>query len=107
MGKGLGGCLGEGGECAEPNRPADGDNHWKGVGEVKDASRREVEQGLSNLGELKRIDGDELGSSDKLDSAGKLPKVNDETGRAKFVSITGVVEVEGDVNGKTVSLNLT
>ena len=107
MGKGLGGCLGEGGEGSEPNRTADGDNHWKGVGEVKDASRREVGQGLSNLGELKRIDGDELDSSDKLDSAGKFPEVNDETGRAKFVSILCVVEVEGDVNGKRVSSNLT
>ena len=33
--------------------------------------------------------------------------MNDEAGRAKFLSITDVVEVEGDVNWKTISTNLT
>ena len=50
--------------------------------EVKDVGRREVCQGLDNLGELERIDGDELGNSDELDDAGKSPKVNDEAVRA-------------------------
>ena len=39
MGKGSGGCLGEDGEDAGPNKPVDGDGCWKGVGEVGDAGR--------------------------------------------------------------------
>ena len=34
MGKGSRGCLGEGGEGARPNWPADGDGSLKGVSEV-------------------------------------------------------------------------
>ena len=33
--------------------------------------------------------------------------MNDEAGRVESVSTTGVVEVGGDANGKTISLNLT
>ena len=40
MGKGSGGCLSEGGEGAGPNRTIDGDDRWKGVGEVEDVGRR-------------------------------------------------------------------
>ena len=77
------------------------------MGEVGDAGWREVGQGLSSSGELGKIDGDELGSSDELDDVGKSPKVNNEAWRAKSVSIIGVVEVGGDANGKTISTNLT
>ena len=77
------------------------------MGEIGDTGRREVGQGLNNLGELERIDGDEISSSDELGGAGKLPEVKDEAGREKFVSIIGVVEVGGDANGKTVFRNLT
>ena len=77
------------------------------MGEVADVGRQEVEQGLNSLGELERIDGDELDSSDELDGAGKSPKVNDEAGRAESVSITDVMEVGGDAKGKTISTNLT
>ena len=45
--------------------------------------------------ELEMIDGGDLGRSDKLGGVGKSPEVNDEAGRAKSVSITGVVEVGG------------
>ena len=44
------------------------------------------------------IDGGDLGRSDKLGGVGKSPEVNDEAGRAKSVSITGVVEVGGEAN---------
>ena len=47
MGKGLGGCLGEGGEGVRPNRPTDGDGRWKGVGEVGGVGQQEVGQGLA------------------------------------------------------------
>ena len=66
-----------------------------------------VGQGLNSLGELGRINGDELGSSNELDSTGKSPKVNDDAGRVESMSIIGVVEVGGDENGKTISTNLT
>ena len=105
--EGMGGCLGEGGEGVEPNKPAYGDDHWKGVGEVRNAGWREVRQGLNSSGELEKIDGDELGSSDEFNGVEKLPEVNDEVGRAESMSITGVVEVGGDSNGKTISINLT
>ena len=52
------------------------------MGEVGDAGQREVEQGLNSSSKLERIDRDELGSSDELNGVGKLPKVNDEAGRA-------------------------
>ena len=60
MGKGSGGCLGEGEEGAGPNRPTDGNGRWKGVGKVRDTGQREVGQGLTNSDELGRIDGGEL-----------------------------------------------
>ena len=41
MGKGSRGCLGEGGEGIGPNRLADGDGSWKGVGEVGGRSGRD------------------------------------------------------------------
>ena len=107
MDKGSGGCLCEGGEGAGPNRLTNGEGHWKEVGEVGDAYQWEIGQGLNNSGQMKRIDGDELDSSDELNGAGKSPKVNYEAGRAESVSIIGVVEVGGDENGKTVSTNLT
>ena len=59
------------------------------------------------MSELRRIDGDEFNSSDELGGVGKLNEVNDEARRAESVSITGVVEVGGQANGKTVSINLT
>ena len=64
MGKGLGGCLGEGEEDAGPNRSANGDGRWKGMGEVG--------QGLSSSGEVGRIDGDELSSSDEHGGTNRL-----------------------------------
>ena len=82
MGKWLRGCLGEGGEGVGPNMLADGNSRWKGVGEVRDAVRREVGQRLNSSGELKRIDGDELGNSNNLGGAGKSPEGNDEARRA-------------------------
>ena len=48
-----------------------------------------------------------MGSSNELEGDGKSPKVNDEVGRAKSVSITSIVEGGGEVNGKTVSTYLT
>ena len=82
MGKWLRRCLGEGGEGAGPNMLADGNGSWKGVGEVGDVDQQEVRQRLKNSGELKKIDGDELGSSNNLGGAGKFPEGNDEAGRA-------------------------
>ena len=59
----------------------------KGVGEVRDACRREVRHGLNNSGELGRIDGDELGSSDDLSGTRKSSEVNDEAGRAQSLCL--------------------
>ena len=42
MGKGSGVWLGEKGESAGPNKPADGDSHWKGGGKAGDAGQWEV-----------------------------------------------------------------
>ena len=60
MGKGLGVWLGEKGECAIPNRSVEGDDRWKGVGEVKHSSQREAGRGdwelLGRLDELGDID---------------------------------------------------
>ena len=44
----------------ETNRPLKGDNSWKGVGEVRNASRWEVKRG----------DGEFLGRSGELDDTG-------------------------------------
>ena len=56
MGKESGICLVEGGEGTGPNRPIDGDNRWKVMGEVGHAGRREIGQGdgeaLSRSSEL-------------------------------------------------------
>ena len=41
------------------------------MGEIGDAGWREIRQGLSRSGELGRIDGDELGSSNELGDAEK------------------------------------
>ena len=76
-------------------------------GEVGDAGWREVGQGLSTSSELRRIDGDELSSLDELSGVGNSPNVNDEAGRVESVSITSVMEVRGEANGKIVSTNLT
>ena len=99
------------GEGAGPNRPADGVDRWKGVGKVGDTSQWEVRQGdgdeLSKSGELRQIDGNELSCSNELSDAGKLAKVNDEARRAESMSITSLVEVGGDTNGKIVPTNST
>ena len=42
------------------------------MGKLGDADRREVEQGPSSSGELKRIDNDELSSLDELDRTKRL-----------------------------------
>ena len=56
MGKESGVCLVEGGEGTGPNRPTDGDNRWKVMGEVGHAGHREIRQGdgeaLNRLSEL-------------------------------------------------------
>ena len=60
MGKGSGVELGEKGEGAGSNRQVEGNNLWKGEGEVGNVGWREVRRG----------DGEVIGRSVELDSIG-------------------------------------
>ena len=50
------------------------------MGEVEDAGRQKVRQGLNSSSELERIAGDGLGRSDELGATTKSPEVNNEGG---------------------------
>ena len=94
------------------------------MSEVGNASRREVGRGdgevlkrsmeLNGTGwgdagqrEVGRGDGEVLERFVELSDAGRSLEVNDETGEAEFVSITGDGwGADGEENGKTFSTNL-
>ena len=82
MGKGSGVWLGKEGEGVGPNRPAEGDDGWKGAGKVGHAGWQEVGRGdgvllgrsieieCTSWGEVGRYDGDLVGRSIELDGTG-------------------------------------